>query len=71
MAKLHVEFGGTESDKLEMSGSVIEMFSLLTFVLWEVAKESDVPFDKVRQDFIELLSRCDTSLLKSVETNKE
>ena len=72
MPKLHIEMGNSDSNSnLEMQGSVIEMFSLITFILWQIAKESNVPFVEVRDDFIELLSSCNTNLLEQVEENEE
>ena len=71
MPKLHIEMGEKDNGNLEMQGSVVEMFSLITFVLWQIAKESDVPFVEVRDDFIELLSSCNMGLLEQVEEDKE
>ena len=71
MAKLHIEMSEKDNGSLEMKGSVVEMFSLMTFVLWQIAKDSGVSFDIVRDDFIELLSTCDTSLLEQVEEDNE
>lgn len=67
MAKLHIEMDDGDSGNLEMKGSVVEMFSLITFALWQIAEDSDVPFEKVRDDFIRLLSTCDINLPEATE----